>query len=97
MARRTKIVATLGRASRDPETLARMVSDAETAGDMDKVARLKLKRAQLLQESSGDQAEAVRETVAWHERAWHEHRGERPELEELEARWHARLGELYGE
>lgn len=40
---------------------------------------------------------AVRETVAWHERAWHEHRGERPELEELDARWHARLGELYGE
>ncbi|SEU06983.1 tetratricopeptide repeat protein [Stigmatella erecta] len=43
------------------ETLARMVALAETAGDADKVARLKLKRAQLLQDSpGGDQAEAVR-------------------------------------
>ncbi|MDY7229820.1 tetratricopeptide repeat protein [Hyalangium rubrum] len=43
------------------ETLARMVALAETAGDADKVARLKLKRAQLLKESpGGDQAEAVR-------------------------------------
>ena len=41
-------------------------------------------------------AAAVRETVEWHERAWHEHRRERPELEELDARWHTRLAELYG-
>jgi tetratricopeptide (TPR) repeat protein len=43
------------------ETLAKMVALAETAGDTDKVSRLKLKRAQLLKETpGGDQAEAVR-------------------------------------
>lgn len=49
-----------GRTRELNETLAKLVAHAETAGDMDQVARLKLKRAQLLQESSGDEGEAVR-------------------------------------
>ncbi|XXF80470.1 tetratricopeptide repeat protein [Myxococcaceae bacterium GXIMD 01537] len=49
-----------GRTRELNETLARLVSLAEAAGDLDRVARLKLKRAQFLQESSGDQGEAVR-------------------------------------
>ncbi len=50
-----------GRVRELNETLARMVALAETAGETEKVARLKLKRAQLLKESpGGDQAEAVR-------------------------------------
>jgi tetratricopeptide (TPR) repeat protein len=50
-----------GRTRELNDTLARMVALAETAGDTEKVARLKLKRAQLLQGApGGDQAEAVR-------------------------------------
>jgi tetratricopeptide (TPR) repeat protein len=50
-----------GRTSELNDTLARMVALAETAGDTEKVARLKLKRAQLLQGApGGNQAEAVR-------------------------------------
>jgi tetratricopeptide (TPR) repeat protein len=50
-----------GRTSELNDTLARLVGLAETAGDTEKVARLKLKRAQLLQGSpGGNQAEAVR-------------------------------------
>src|SRR6185295_16011478 len=50
-----------GRTRELNDTLARMVALAETAGDTEKVARLKLKRAQLLQRApGGDQAEAVR-------------------------------------
>ena len=50
-----------GRTRELNETLARLVELAETAGDTEKAARLKLKRAQLLQGApGGDQAEAVR-------------------------------------
>ena len=49
-----------GRTRELNETLARLVELAETAGDTEKVARLKLKRAQLQGAPGGDQSEAVR-------------------------------------
>jgi len=40
-------------------------------------------------------ADAVAATVLWHERAWREHKDERPALEELDKRWHERLRQIY--
>ncbi|WP_163782720.1 tetratricopeptide repeat protein [Myxococcus vastator] len=48
-----------GRTRELGDTLARMIALAESAGDADKVARLKLRRAHLLQESQDGSAEAV--------------------------------------
>ena len=42
------------------EVLARQIALAEDAGDLDRVARLTLKRAQVLQDSSGDRTDVVR-------------------------------------
>ncbi|MFY0578842.1 hypothetical protein ACN28S_35300 [Cystobacter fuscus] len=40
--------------------LARQIALAEDAGDLDRVARLTLKRSQVLQDSSGDRTDVVR-------------------------------------
>ncbi|HEX8439664.1 tetratricopeptide repeat protein [Archangium sp.] len=42
------------------EVLARQIALAEDAGDLDRVARLTLKRAQVLQDSPGDRTDVVR-------------------------------------
>ncbi|WPB73739.1 tetratricopeptide repeat protein [Archangium violaceum] len=42
------------------EVLARQIALAEDAGDLDRVARLTLKRSQVLQDSSGDRTDVVR-------------------------------------
>jgi tetratricopeptide (TPR) repeat protein len=49
-----------GRKSELGEVLARQIALAEDAGDLDRVARLTLKRAQVLQDSSGDRTDVVR-------------------------------------
>lgn len=49
-----------GRTRELDEVLSRLIALAEDAGDSERAARLQLKRAQVLQESSGDQAAAVR-------------------------------------
>ncbi|OJH38275.1 tetratricopeptide repeat protein [Cystobacter ferrugineus] len=51
------------KADRKPEwgqVLARQIALAEDAGDLDRVARLTLKRSQVLQDSSGDRTDVVR-------------------------------------
>ncbi|PTL82541.1 tetratricopeptide repeat protein [Vitiosangium sp. GDMCC 1.1324] len=49
-----------GRKTELGEVLARQIALAEDAGDLDRVARLTLKRAQVLQDSSGDRTDVVR-------------------------------------